>query len=123
MLASILDAKGIPYKLRMSFDHIWVDYPGKQANAIENDAVVLVDDRGWRWPSQFDLGDEVRNQVAFYWTPMPALRKVLLVGGLVVLAGWGVGRRLLAALRRPRPATPAAAVAAQPRQGYPTDHH
>ena len=33
VLASILTAKGIPNELRMSLDHIWVDYPGKQANA------------------------------------------------------------------------------------------
>ena len=39
VLASILTAKGIPNELRMSFDHIWVDYPGKQANAIENAGV------------------------------------------------------------------------------------
>jgi hypothetical protein len=108
VLASILDAKGIPYELRMSFDHIWVDYPGKRANDIENDAVVLADDDGWRWPERFDIVDEARNQVAFYWTPMPASRKVLLLGGLAVLTFWGLGRRLLsvAASRR---ATAAAA--------------
>ena len=39
VLASILTAKGIPNELRMSFDHIWVDYPGKQANAMENAGV------------------------------------------------------------------------------------
>ena len=39
VLASILTAKGIPNELRLSFDHIWVDYPGKQANALENAGV------------------------------------------------------------------------------------
>ena len=29
VLASILKAKGIPYQLRMSFDHIWVQYAGQ----------------------------------------------------------------------------------------------
>ncbi len=34
VLASVLAAKGIPYELRMSFDHIWVDYPGKVPTAL-----------------------------------------------------------------------------------------
>jgi len=102
VLASILDAKGIPYELRMSFDHIWVDYPGKQASAIENDAVVLVDDRGWRWPEQLDLREELRNQMAFYWTPMPLMRKSLLLGGLVAIIGANVIVGAIAALRRRR---------------------
>jgi len=86
VLASILDAKGIPYELRMSFDHIWVEYPGKQPNAIENDDVVLADRRGWRWPREFHPVDFVRTQVSGYWTPMPVVRKGLLVGGLAVIA-------------------------------------
>ena len=36
VLASLLAAKGIPYDLRMSFGHIWVEYPGKAATRIEN---------------------------------------------------------------------------------------
>lgn len=102
VLASVLAAKGVPYELRMSFDHIWVDYPGKQASAIENDAVVLVDDRGWRWPEQLDLREELRNQVAFYWTPMPLMRKSLLLGGLVAIIGANVIVGAIAALRRRR---------------------
>ena len=45
VLASILTAKGIPNELRMSFDHIWVDYPGKTANALENPGVQLAGSR------------------------------------------------------------------------------
>jgi len=101
----------------MSFDHIWVDYPGKRANAIENDAVVLVDDRGWHWPSQLDFGDEIRNQIAFYWTPMPQLRKVMFVGGLVVLGAWGTVRRRLAPMLHPRAATAASGQDAGPVSG------
>lgn len=111
-LASILDAKGIPYELRMSFDHIWVDYPGKKANPIENDSVVLVDDRGWKWPDQLDLREELRNQVAFYWTPMPWLRRVVLAGGLAAIVGANAIARATAALRRRR-AHPAVGVSAE----------
>ena len=46
VLASILTAKGIPNELRLSFDHIWVDYPGKQANALENAGVAVRGDAG-----------------------------------------------------------------------------
>ena len=28
LTASLLEAKGLPYTLRYSFDHVWVDYPG-----------------------------------------------------------------------------------------------
>src|SRR3954465_15073110 len=40
-LASVLAAKGIPYQLRASIDHMWVDYPGKQPNALENQSKTL----------------------------------------------------------------------------------
>src|SRR5665647_1758521 len=43
VLASLLTAKGIPNELRVSFDHIWVDYPGKQANALENAGVEFTE--------------------------------------------------------------------------------
>jgi hypothetical protein len=41
VLASILKFKHIPYQLEMSFDHIWVNYAGRVATALENNAVVL----------------------------------------------------------------------------------
>ena len=67
LLASILKAKGIPYQILMSFDHIWVNYPGKQANALENDSVVLLQRVNghlvWHWPKNFHLGAEIRRTV------------------------------------------------------------
>jgi hypothetical protein len=91
VLASVLAAKGIPYTLRMSFDHIWVDYPGKVQTPLENDARVLAgrDGGGWgglRWPKDLDLRREARAQAAIYWDPMPAGRKLLLFAGIVVVA-------------------------------------
>ncbi len=89
VLASILKAKGIPYQLRMSFDHIWVDYPGKRPNAIENSSLVLAERKGghfvFHWPKQFHLGQEISDQLAVYWTPMPGVRKGLLLAGLLVI--------------------------------------
>jgi len=89
VLASILKVKGIPYQLRMSFDHIWVDYPGKRPNAIENDSLVLAERKGghfvFHWPKQFHLRQEISDQLAVYWTPMPDVRKGLLLGGLLII--------------------------------------
>jgi hypothetical protein len=99
LLASILKAKGIPFQLRMSFDHIWVQYPGKQANALENNNVLFaVSKHGHfvlQWPKNFHLGAEINTQIGQYWTPMPLLRKMLLLGGLAAiillnaLSRWG----------------------------------
>ena len=89
LLASILKAKGIPFQILMSFDHIWVDYPGKQANALENKDVALaqrVNGRYvWFWPKDFHLGAEINAQLATFWTPMPIARKGLFFGGLLML--------------------------------------
>lgn len=101
LLASILTAKGIPNHLRMSFDHIWVDYPGKRANALENSGVVLAERRHghfvFHWPRNFNLAQEVSDQVAVYWTPAPAARKALLLAGVLVIP---LFNGIAAALRR-----------------------
>jgi len=95
VLASVLSAKGIPNELRMSLDHIWVDYAGKVPTAAENDARVLAGrgSGGWfglRWPGDLDLRRELRSQAAIYWDPMPAGRKVLLFAGLVWIVLWNM---------------------------------
>lgn len=86
VLASILEAKGIPYRLEASFDHIWVQYPNKIPNALENKAIaLLVDDgtgrslrapRSWDWSATYDI------EKAYFWDAMPLGRKLLLFGGL-----------------------------------------
>jgi hypothetical protein len=89
LLASILKAKGIPYQLMMSLDHIWVQYPDKAANSIENadvsfakwvDGRLVVD-----WPADFSLRAEIEAQLDGYWVPMPLERKLLLFGGVLLL--------------------------------------
>lgn len=89
LLASILKAKGIPFQLVMSFDHIWVQYPGKPANGLENDGVMLAQwvngHLVWRWPSNVNLSAEINAQLDDYWTPMPLVRKLLLFGGVLLL--------------------------------------
>ena len=111
VLASILAYKHNPYQHRMSFDHIWVDYPGHQATALENPGVQIAVRRHghyvFHWPRDFHLGAEINAQIASYWRPAPLGRRALLVGGLLaivfvnVIVRWG--RRAVAAVRR-RPA-------------------
>ena len=88
LLASLLKAKNIPFEIMVSFDHTWVQYPGKQPNALENEDVAL-GHRGddgffWHWPEDFDLGTEINTQIEVFWTPMPASRKALLFCGLML---------------------------------------
>ncbi len=100
VLASLLTAKGIPNELRMSFDHIWVDYPGKVANAMENAAVQFAGRQDGRfflhWPADFHLRQEVADQVAIHWTPAPRWRLLLLALGLTLIPLWNVLSRRLA---------------------------
>ncbi|MCL5734336.1 MAG: transglutaminase domain-containing protein [Actinobacteria bacterium] len=104
VLASILKAKGIPYQLLMSFDHIWVDYPGKVENALENPGEVLAERVNghlvWHWPSDFHIGAEIQAQIDMYWAPMPTERRLLLFGGVLFIL---LVNPLMVA-RRPRPA-------------------
>ncbi len=101
VLASILTAKGIPNDLRVSLGHIWVDYPGKEASVLENEAVQVAGVKDGRfflhWPDDFRLGEEVSEQLAIHWTPAPAWRLLLLAAGLSLIALWNALARLLAA--------------------------
>ena len=99
-LASILTAKGIPNSLRVSFDHIWVDYPGKQDNALENAGLVLAGTRNGRffihWPEDFHLGQEIDDNIAIFWAPAPPWRVLLLFGGLLAIMAGNVVASLAA---------------------------
>jgi hypothetical protein len=101
VLASILTAKGIPNELRLSLDHIWVDYPGKQPTALENPRVQVagVEDGRFfiRLPEDFRLGEEISAQLAIYWTPAPAWRVLLLVAGVSLIALWNAAALRLGA--------------------------
>jgi len=115
VLASILTAKGIPNHLYMSLDHIWVDYPGKTSNALENLGVQLAGSRNghwfFRWPAVVNLRQEWADQVAMYWTPAPPLRVALLALGLLLIPLWNVLARLVAGGGLRRRALPGAPLA------------
>lgn len=95
-LASVLAAKGIPYQLRASLDHMWVEYPGKQPNVIENEAKTLWARRDpvagggglrFRLP-HVDWAESYRIEREYFWDAAPVSRKLLLLVGL--LATWVV---------------------------------
>ena len=89
--------------MRVSIGHIWVDYPGKQASALENAGVQIAGTQEGRfflrWPADFQLGREVSEQLAIHWTPAPPQRVLLLVAGLSLIVIWNVLARLLGAGR------------------------
>jgi hypothetical protein len=89
MLASVLTAKGIPNELRVAPNHIWVDYPGKQASPLENEQLEMAGHRDGRFflqfPGDLDLGEAIADQFEVTWAPMPLWRLVLLLVGLTLL--------------------------------------
>ncbi|MBC7293981.1 MAG: transglutaminase domain-containing protein [Thermoleophilia bacterium] len=94
--ASILEAKGMPYTLCYSFDHVWVDYPGKPRTDLEDSDTAFVRGSGRGWlaslPERFPLWDIIKVRVAYHWTPMPLLQKVVLLLGIGLIVGWGERR-------------------------------
>ena len=115
LLASILEAKGIEWRLVGSFDHLWVDYPGKQANVLENAAVAIAaqqPDGGYalRWPAVIDWRASWAIEQAYFWDAMPASRAWLLLGGWAVVSlrtrlwRWSSARDRGTARRTARPA-------------------
>jgi hypothetical protein len=90
VLASVFEAKGIPYRIRSSPMHVWVDYDGKGENAIENPEAGFYEvdpqtgARSLRLPG-IDLAEFADVFWQGFWPPMPTVRKVLLVSGLVIL--------------------------------------
>ena len=103
VLASLLTAKGIPNDLRVSLGHIWVDYPGKEASALENEAVQVAGVKDGRfflhWPGDLDPGREISEQLAIHWTPAPLWRLLLLFAGLLLIVLWNTLARLQGAGR------------------------
>jgi hypothetical protein len=103
LAASIFEAKGMPYTLRYSFDHVWVDYPGKQYADMEDPATSFVADSGKGWlaklPGRIPLWSIIKVRVAYHWTPMPMMQKIMILMGALLIIGYGE-RRLWRKLAR-----------------------
>jgi len=90
VLASILEVKGIPYKLNWSPNHVWVDYESKKETPRENPDVQFYQhdpetgERSIKLPS-IPFGTVWSSFCKGFWYPMPGIRKVLLISGPVIL--------------------------------------
>ena len=96
LMASILKAKGMPYTLMYSFDHVWVDYPGRTVTALEDPSTSFVSNAGKGWlawlPHKFPIWSIIKVRVNYHWTPMPLLLKLLILLGAGVIVGYGERR-------------------------------
>lgn len=82
VFASILEAKGIPYTIRASFDHIWVEYENKVPNRIEQPQIAVMDNGSLQIPERWDWRESWRIEREYFWDEAPLGRKLLLFGGL-----------------------------------------
>ncbi len=90
VLASILQAKGIPNHIVWSLEHVWVDYPGKEATDIEKNALFEKNSetgaKSWGLPVT-PPGDVLNELRTDFVATMPGVRMAILFGGLVALVG------------------------------------
>ncbi len=90
VLASVLEAKDIPYSLNTSPIHVWVDYEGKEDTDVENQKASFyhldpeTGQRSFGLPS-IDPIEVMDTFWEGFWSPMPAMRKALLMAGLIGL--------------------------------------
>lgn len=90
VLASVLEAKDIPYSLNTSPVHVWVDYEGKEETDLENQNAGFYELDPETGERSFGLPriDPIEAMEAFwqgFWPPMPVARKVLLMAGVIGL--------------------------------------
>jgi hypothetical protein len=106
VLASLLKAKGIPFTLEASLDHIWVDYPGKNPTPMENPQVSIAqkaptEDYGFHWPADWNVQQSWDIERQYFWDVAPSWRLWLLFLGYLPIL---FRSRILRRLRRPAPA-------------------
>jgi transglutaminase-like putative cysteine protease len=90
VLASVLEAKGIPYRIDSSTTHVWVDYDGKVDNSLENPGAGFYEVDPQTGAKSLHLPKISITEVMGtfwegFWPPMPVVRKLLLVSGLAIL--------------------------------------
>jgi hypothetical protein len=88
LLASLLASRHIPFQIRASFNHIWVDYEGRPAQPGETADLAYLQGRdgklGLRLPPATDWRTFYLVQKELLWQEMPPFRRLLWLGGL----GW-----------------------------------
>jgi len=88
VLASIFSSKGIPYSLKASLVHIWVEYPEKRQSSAENEDVSFVGKVDGKYriklPDLTQWKHYIVAEKEMLWDAMPKYRKVIMV------SGWGI---------------------------------
>ena len=90
VFASILAAKGIPATFVGSFDHLWVEYPGKHTTSAENREVAIVAQEPdgsyqFQWPELYNWRTSWEIERAYFWDAMPGSRLGVLACGWIVI--------------------------------------
>jgi hypothetical protein len=87
LLASLLAGQHIPFEVRASFDHIWVDYAGRPERPGESRSLAYLEGKEGRLrlrrPTAVELKDTLLIQKQVLWDAMPAFRKQTLLAGLL----------------------------------------
>ncbi len=90
VLASVFEARGIPYLINWSPIHVWVEYEGKQPNPVENPDVRMIQQdpetgEVQRQVPQISVSRVADSAQRGFWGAMPVARKALLISGLAAL--------------------------------------
>lgn len=90
LFASLLAGKHIPFEVRASLNHIWVDYPGRRPRPGESQDLAYLEGRPGRlrvhWPRRLQWAECLAVQRQQLWEEMPLARKSLWLIGLSWLA-------------------------------------
>jgi len=101
LLASLLASRHIPFEVRASFSHIWVDYPGRRAQLGESEDLAYLQGKAGqlslRWPSRVAWDEVYATERDYLWRAMPLARKLIWLLGL---AWVGLGAMIM---RTPQP--------------------
>jgi hypothetical protein len=86
LLASLLEGKHIPYEIRASFAHIWVDYAGRKARPGESKDIAYAQEKNGRlrfgWPRRVPWRDLLAVEREQLWGAMPLARKAIWLIGV-----------------------------------------
>jgi hypothetical protein len=93
VFASILESKKIPYNLRASVVHYWVDYAGKRRTRSENEDVSFfgkVDGKyKLKMPDTSQWQRYMESGKKGAWDAMPAYRKLMMISGWAFILLFG----------------------------------
>jgi hypothetical protein len=89
LFASLLAGKSVPFEIRASFNHIWVDYPGRKPRPGEAQELAYLEGEPGRlrlhWPGRVSWRRVLAAQRDQLWSAMPLARKAALLLGLLWL--------------------------------------